>query len=195
MFVLITFPGKRNTSLAFFTSHERSLLKTTWGSQSTRLHRDSFLPFASCILCLQPSRDPVACSSHGDIFCRECIVSNLLAQRKEIKRLEKEEERRRREEEENELGRAEEEKERNVREFEDTMMGLEGSTQKKNNSTTSRADDRRDTGGRGTKRKFELDEEQILQNAKDERAKARKAIDEEKVPPPSPRPVHTHQRI
>ncbi|KAL8883656.1 MAG: hypothetical protein Q9215_008109, partial [Flavoplaca cf. flavocitrina] len=175
--------SKRNTSLAFFTSHERSLLKTTWGSQSTRLHRDSFLPFASCILCLQPSRDPVACSSHGDIFCRECIVSNLLAQRKEIKRLEKEEERRRREDEENEMGRAEEERERSVREFEDTMMGLGGSThgtQRKNNSTTPTMNDGRDTEGRGTKRKFELDEEQILQNSKDERAKARKAIDEEK---------------
>ncbi|KAL8748436.1 MAG: hypothetical protein Q9199_008196, partial [Rusavskia elegans] len=175
--------SKRNTSLAFFTSHERSLLKTTWGSQSTRLNRDSFLPFASCILCLQPSREPVACASHGDIFCRECIVSNLLAQRKEIKRLEKEDERRRREDEENETGRAEEEKERSVREFEATMMGLEGSThatQKKNNTTSSTLDDRRDSEGRGTKRKFELDEEQMLKNNKDERAKARKAIDEEK---------------
>ncbi|KAI4219853.1 MAG: hypothetical protein LQ349_008242 [Xanthoria aureola] len=176
--------SKRNTSLAFFTSHERSLLKTTWGSQSTRLNRDSFLPFASCILCLQPSRDPVACASHGDIFCRECIVSNLLAQRKEIKRLEREDERRRREDEENEWGRAEEEKERSVREFEATMMGLEGSAQasqkKKNNTTPLTADDGQHSEGRGTKRKFELDEEQMLQNSKDERAKARKAIDEEK---------------
>lgn len=82
------------------------------------------------------------------------------------------------------MGRAEEEKERSVREFEATMMGLEGSahaSQKKNNTTASTADDRRDGEGRGTKRKFELDEEQMLQNSKDERAKARKAIDEEKV--------------
>ncbi|KAL8664095.1 MAG: hypothetical protein Q9168_007975 [Polycauliona sp. 1 TL-2023] len=176
--------SKRNTSLAFFTSHERSLLKTTWGSQSTRLNRDSFLPFASCVLCLQPSRDPVACSSHGDIFCRECIVSNLLAQRKEIKRLEKEGERRRQEDEENATGRAEEERERSVREFEATMMGLEGSsakpTKKKGNNSASLEETKRDTEGRGVKRKFELDEEQMLQNTKDERAKARKAIDDEK---------------
>ncbi|KAL8992553.1 MAG: hypothetical protein Q9169_007008 [Polycauliona sp. 2 TL-2023] len=177
--------SKRNTSLAFFTSHERSLLKTTWGSQSTRLNRDSFLPFASCVLCLQPSRDPVACSSHGDIFCRECIVSNLLAQRKEIKRLEKDSERRRRENEENETGRAEEEKERSVREFEATMMGLEASntqaTKSKDHGRIGVADNRRDSEGRGVKRKFELDEEQILQNTKDERVKARKAIDDEKA--------------
>ncbi|KAL8774310.1 MAG: hypothetical protein Q9209_001061 [Squamulea sp. 1 TL-2023] len=173
---------KRNTSLAFFTAHERSLLKTTWGSQSTRLSRDSFLPFASCALCLQPSRDPVACASHGDIFCRECIVSNLLAQRKEIKRLEQEDERRRLQIEENERGRAEEEKERSVREFEATMMGLDGSAQTKRNHNTNatKENDGTNTGDRGVKRKFELDEEQILQNAQDERAKARKAIDDEK---------------
>lgn len=98
------------------------------------------------------------------------------------------------------MGRAEEEKERSVREFEATMMGLERSThssQKKNNTTSSPADDRRDSEGRGTKRKFELDEEQMLQNNKDERAKARKAIDEEKVRPFPPNPpiplIHQYQ--
>ncbi|KAL8687478.1 MAG: hypothetical protein Q9224_005141 [Gallowayella concinna] len=178
--------SKRNTSLAFFTAHERSLLKTTWGSQSTRLSRDSFLPFASCALCLQPSRDPVACASHGDIFCRECIVSNLLAQRKELVRLENEDGRRRREAEENEGTRAEEERERSVREFERTMMGLEGKPVRKG-STSLKEAERRDPEARGVKRKFELDEEQMLQNAKDERAKARKAIDDENLAPkPSP---------
>ncbi|KAL8798410.1 MAG: hypothetical protein Q9200_007780, partial [Gallowayella weberi] len=170
--------SKRNTSLAFFTAHERSLLKTTWGSQSTRLSRDSFLPFASCALCLQPSRDPVACASHGDIFCRECIVANLLAQRKELLRLEKEDERRRKEDEENEGKRAEEERERSIREFETTMMGLEGKPVR-NGGTSVKEEERKDRGARGIKRKFELDEEQMLQNAKDERAKARKAIDDE----------------
>ncbi|KAL8867483.1 MAG: hypothetical protein Q9174_005637, partial [Haloplaca sp. 1 TL-2023] len=121
-------PGKRNTSLAFFTAHERNQLKSHWGSQSTRLSRDSFLPFASCALCLQPSRSPVACASHGDIFCRECIVSNLLAQRGAIKRAEKDEERRKRENEVEENEKAEEERVRSVRDFEKTMMGLEGRT-------------------------------------------------------------------
>ncbi|KAL8738261.1 MAG: hypothetical protein Q9181_000941, partial [Wetmoreana brouardii] len=145
-------PGKRNTSLAFFTSHERNQLKSTWGSQATRLSRDSFLPFASCNLCLQPSRDPVACASHGDIFCRECVVSNLLAQRKEIKRLEKEDERRRRETEDEERGKAEQERERSVQEFEKTMMGLEGTGQNSNRDIVT--DDRRGSEGRGVKRKF-----------------------------------------
>jgi nitric oxide synthase-interacting protein len=83
--------SKRNTSLAFFTAYERSLLRTSWGSQSTRLTRDSFLPFGSCRLCLLSARDPVACSggSKADIFCRECALNDLVAQRKEIKRLER----------------------------------------------------------------------------------------------------------
>ncbi|KAL8935155.1 MAG: hypothetical protein Q9216_005563 [Gyalolechia sp. 2 TL-2023] len=170
--------SKRNTSLAFFTAHERNQLKSTWGSQATRLTRDSFLPFASCNLCLQPSRDAVACASHGDIFCRECIVSNLLAQRKEIKRLEKEDEKRKKEDDENATEKLEEEKERSVREFERTMMGLEGTGQQGKNKTSLAKGEA--SQSRGVKRKFELNEEEMLKNAKEERVKARKAIDDEK---------------
>jgi len=173
--------GKRNTSLAFFTSHERSLLKSSWGSQATRLSRDSFLPFASCRLCLQIARDPVACAANGDIFCRECIVSNLLAQRKEIMRLEKEQERQRLEGEEQARDRAEEEKERAVNEFEKVMMGLEGGSQKKPTVNLDKDREESITESRGVKRKFELNEEEMLKNAKEERAKARKALDDEKV--------------
>ena len=181
--MLIDFLGKRNTSLAFFTSHERSLLKSTWGSQATRLSRDSFLPFASCQLCLQIARDPVACASHGDIFCKECAVSNLLAQGKEIKRLKKEDERRQKESEQAELERGAKEKERAVEQFERTMMGLEGAAKRTSEDRGSARNDNGDTEseGRGVKRKFELDEDEMLKNAKEERAKARKALDEEKV--------------
>ncbi len=175
-------PGKRNTSLAFFTSHERSLLKSTWGSQATRLSRDSFIPFASCQLCLQVARDPVACASNADIFCRECIVSNLLAQRKEIKRLEKEDARRRKEEEEAKRARGEEEKGRAVEEFERVIMGMEGAVKKGPNTNQAGIEvGAEKAGGRGVKRKFELDEDEMLKNAMEERVKARKALDEEKV--------------
>lgn len=101
-------------------------------------------------------------------------MSNLLAQRKEIKRLEKEDERRRREEEELGRERTEEEKERAVKDFEEVMMGLE---KKKEGGGGDRETGER----RGVKRKFELDEEEMLRNAKEERGRARKAIDEEKV--------------
>ncbi|KAH8688044.1 hypothetical protein GQ44DRAFT_638397, partial [Phaeosphaeriaceae sp. PMI808] len=64
-----------------FTSHERNALKDRWGSQTSRLTRDSFLPFSSCQLCLLPSINPVCCPL-GDLFCRECAMTNLLTQRK-----------------------------------------------------------------------------------------------------------------
>ncbi|KAL8370216.1 hypothetical protein RB595_000552 [Gaeumannomyces hyphopodioides] len=74
-----------NTSRAVFTSYERSQAKAAWGASSARLSRESFSPFASCSLCLEAAVEPVACP-RGDIFCRECALSNILAQKKEIKR-------------------------------------------------------------------------------------------------------------
>ncbi|KAJ9667004.1 hypothetical protein H2201_002837 [Coniosporium apollinis] len=179
--------SKRNTSLAFFTSHERSQLRGTWGTRSTRLSRDSFLPFGSCQLCLLPSRDPVACT-HGDVFCRECAVSNLLAQRKEIKRIEKEREARLREEEEEKEREEERARERAVREFEAVQMGL-GSKLGKGREIVGRETgkvvieemiDGADGGKRGAKRKFEIDEEELLRVAAEERGRAKRALSEEK---------------
>ena len=109
-------------------------------------------------------------------------MSNLLAQRKEIKRLEKEDERRRKEEEEVERERTEEEKGRAILEFEKVMMGMEGGAKKNaNRSGAGKEEEAVQNGERGTKRKFELDEEEMLKNSREERAKARKAMDEEKV--------------
>ena len=109
-------------------------------------------------------------------------MSNLLAQRKEIKRLEKEDARRRKEEEDEERVRGEEAKGRAVEEFERVMMGMEGGVKKgdmEKQSGTEEGAGKKD--GRGVKRKFELDEDEMLKNAMEERAKARKALDEEKV--------------
>ena len=121
----------------------------------------------------------MACASHGDIFCRECAVNNLLAQGKEIKRLKKEDERRQKEAEEQELERGTEEKERAIEQFERTMMGLEGGAKKSAKRTD--VEDPAGSEGRGVKRKFELDEDEMSKNVKEERAKARKSLDEESV--------------
>lgn len=95
--------------------------------------------------------------------------------------MEKEDERRRLELEEEERQRGEEEKGRAVVEFERVMMGLEGGAKKKKPSGNTKNDSLAEKEDRGVKRKFELDEEEMLKNAKEERAKARKALDEEKV--------------
>lgn len=109
-------------------------------------------------------------------------MSNLLAQRNEIKRLEKDESRRRKEEEEEDRARGEEEKEKSIEEFERVMMGMEGTTKKATNTIASTDNGEiKGESQRGVKRKFELDEDEMLKNAKAERAKARVALDEEKV--------------
>lgn len=126
----------------------------------------------------------MACASHGDIFCKECIVNNLLAQGKEIKRIKKEDERRQKVAQEEELERAAEEKQKAVEEFEKTMMGLEGGDKRNSKAIGTRVgkdEELERAEGRGVKRKFELDEDKMLKNAKEERAKARKALDDEKV--------------
>lgn len=118
--------SKRNTSLPHFTSYERSLLRNSWGTQRGTIGRDSFLPFGSCRLCLHPSRAPsVACARNGDLFCRECAINDLLSQRKEISRLEKEKEEARRRIEEDNGREAEEARGREVKEFEMVSMGFD----------------------------------------------------------------------
>ncbi|PGH13381.1 hypothetical protein AJ79_03660 [Helicocarpus griseus UAMH5409] len=176
--------SKRNTSLPHFTSYERSLLRSTWGTQSTRLSRESFLPFSSCRLCLLPARAPVvACATNGDLFCRECAVNDLLAQRKEIKRLERERELAERDKEEGEDRLAEEARERELREFEMVSMGLEDRKRKSNADADSGGGE--DAGANGEvarkrRKGFELDEKTMRDIAREERDRMRKEIERER---------------
>ncbi|PQE14310.1 Nitric oxide synthase-interacting protein [Rutstroemia sp. NJR-2017a BBW] len=176
--------SKRNTSRAVFTSHEREMARSAWTSNSARLSRDSFLPFASCRLCLLPARSPVSCP-HGDIFCRECALSNILTQKKEIKRAEKNKEKEDRDAEEDRMREDAEARERAVKEFEKVQMGLEakggGKIVGREGGKIMVEEEEVGVGKRGEKRKFELDEEELLRIAMEERTKARKAIDDEKA--------------
>ena len=115
-------------------------------------------------------------------------MENILAQKKDIKRLEKVKEKEDKEADE-EVGRAEEEaKQRAVQEFEKIQMGLEaktgGSSSAKNivGREGGKIVVEEDVEGkRGEKRKFVLDEDELLRIARDDRSKARKALDDEKV--------------
>ena len=115
--------SKRNTASSFFTTFERTLLKKDYGTLKGRLASTSFRSFDACKLCLARSRSPVICPSHGDLFCRECIMENLVSQRQQIKQFERELDKRKREEEEMEVTNEEEVKERAVKDFEDVQMG------------------------------------------------------------------------
>ncbi|KAF1847670.1 uncharacterized protein K460DRAFT_363725 [Cucurbitaria berberidis CBS 394.84] len=174
-----------------FTSHERNALKDRWGSQATRLTRDSFLPFGSCQLCLLPSVDPVCCP-HGDLFCRECAMTNLLAQRKEMKRMEKLAERQKLEDVDQKEREDEAARVRSVQEFEAVQMGLsvkvggasrivgreDGEIIVEQDAPKSGEDS---SESRGTKRKFRIDEEELKRIASEEQSKAKRTLSAERT--------------
>lgn len=168
------------------------MARAAWGSSTARLSRESFLPFASCWLCLEPAIDPVACAL-GDIFCRECALNNILAQKKEIKRAEKAREQEERDAQEDKTRQDAEAQERAIREFELTQAGLSikrestssgrGKTEPPEREAQSETPKNgQELGPRtGEKRKFSLDPDEVARIAQEERAKARRAIDDEKV--------------
>ncbi|RYP02668.1 hypothetical protein DL765_010703 [Monosporascus sp. GIB2] len=183
--------SKRNTSRAVFTSHERELARRAWGSTSARLSRESFLPFASCALCLEVARDPVACATRGDLFCRECALSNILSQKREARRLERARELEAREARDARARADEEARERAVREFEMVQSGLDvkgragagkpddgdGRTPRNNSNGDGDGDDKRPG-----KRKLPLDVDELARAAAEEdRRKARRLLDAERA--------------
>ncbi|GKT53586.1 RING finger domain-containing protein [Colletotrichum tofieldiae] len=179
--------SKRNTSRSVFTSYERDMAKAAWASTSARLSRDSFLPFGSCYLCLEIARDPVSCS-HGDIFCRECAVANLLAQKKEIKRLERARDKAEQEILEAQVRQDADAQERAIKEFEKIQAGFNTSSVAVPSSSGLASKEDVTTGAdadsvtrQGTKRKFILDQDELERIAKEDRTKAQKSIDEEKA--------------
>ena len=115
-------------------------------------------------------------------------MNNILAQKKEIKRLEKAREDEEKIVEEDRVKEEAEAKQRAVQEFEKIQMGLEA---KIGAVSTGKIIGREDGkilveedifgGKRGEKRKFVLDEDELLRIAQEERTKARKAINDEKV--------------
>ncbi|KAJ0166291.1 Nitric oxide synthase-interacting protein [Colletotrichum tanaceti] len=180
--------SKRNTSRSVFTSYERDMAKAAWASTSARLSRESFLPFGSCYLCLEIAREPVSCN-HGDVFCRECAVANLLAQKKEIKRVERARDKAEQEILDAQARQDAEAQERAVKEFEKIQAGLDPSSSVTSLTPSGLAPREDATTGtdtdvpmkQGTKRKFILDQDELEKIAKEDRAKAQKSIDEERA--------------
>lgn len=80
--------SKNNTANSVFTYHERQKLKE-YGTVSARLGQDSMKAFDKCTLCLQKVQEPYACAE-GHIFCKECLLGNVLDQQKRIKSEEEE---------------------------------------------------------------------------------------------------------
>ncbi|CAE6446371.1 unnamed protein product [Rhizoctonia solani] len=79
--------------------------------------------FDACTLCLQQAREPVACGE-GHIYCKECIYTDLLSQKKDIKRFKSKLEELQREEEAEKARAAQAARDRVLRDFEKNQMGL-----------------------------------------------------------------------
>lgn len=115
-------------------------------------------------------------------------MTNLLAQRKEMKRLEKLNERLKLENEDQKGREDEEARVRAIDDFEAVQMGLSvkaGASarvvgRKDGKIMVEQEHDANDAGSRGTKRKFEIDEEELKRIASDERSKAKRNLDEER---------------
>ena len=79
--------------------------------------------FDACSLCLQRARDPMACP-RGHLYCRECVLSDLLTQKKDIKRHQAKLEAMAREEEEQKIQAKAAARERVLMDFERKHIGL-----------------------------------------------------------------------
>ncbi|KAH9993328.1 hypothetical protein BJV74DRAFT_833540 [Russula compacta] len=138
--------SKNNTASSIFSYAERK--KLDYGTKGQRLGNESMRKFNACALCLQRARDPLACQE-GHLFCKECAYTDLLTQKKDIKR-QKERLQALKKEAELEKARAKEAaRGRVLADFEKGQLGLAAVA----TVTTSGAE----VTGRGTKRKFAFD--------------------------------------
>ncbi|KAF8317897.1 hypothetical protein DL93DRAFT_479799 [Clavulina sp. PMI_390] len=169
--------SRNNTASSVFTYAEYKKLDAHYGTKKQRLGAESMRQFDACSLCLQRARDPVACQ-RGHIYCRECALSDLLSQKKDIKRHQAKLEAMAREEEEQKAQARLAARERVVQDFEKRHLGL-GSTSKKAASTED-AEPSADAP-RGTKRKFDFDQEAVDKAADEAEAAALRQIEVEQA--------------
>ncbi|KAF9233363.1 hypothetical protein BU15DRAFT_90389 [Melanogaster broomeanus] len=113
--------SKNNTASSVFSYAEKQ--KTEYGTKRQRLGNESMKNFDACALCLQRARDPMACD-HGHLFCKECAYTDLLSQKKDIKRQKERLEQLRKDAEEEKQRALEAARERVLQDFEKGQLGL-----------------------------------------------------------------------
>ncbi|CAK86095.1 unnamed protein product (macronuclear) [Paramecium tetraurelia] len=77
--------SKNNTANPVFTYAERKMVKD-FGTQNSRVGSDSQRPFDFCYLCISRVIEPLTCEK-GHLFCRECIIQNMVKQKQENEKL------------------------------------------------------------------------------------------------------------
>jgi nitric oxide synthase-interacting protein len=76
--------SRNNTANSVFTYAEKKMLDKEYGVKKSRIGQDSQRDFHQCNLCLMTVVEPVSCLQ-GHLFCKSCIMSNMLDQKKNIK--------------------------------------------------------------------------------------------------------------
>ncbi|CAG8488599.1 6617_t:CDS:2 [Acaulospora colombiana] len=195
--------SKNNTALSFFTYAEGKALE--YGTKKQRLGRESMREYDACFLCLQRARDPVCCTQ-GHLFCRECILENILAQKKEIKRQQLILESRVKDEAEEAKRKEELAKEAVIQDFERQQVriapfgpsGSSNDVQKtsdnnksleliRSDSRSARSNKGAESSQTGKKRSFQLDEEEIAAIAERDVEEASKKLEEERLAATKPK--------
>ncbi|KAG6337011.1 hypothetical protein ID866_2071 [Astraeus odoratus] len=141
--------SKNNTASSVFSYEEKR--KTEYGTKRQRLGNESMRNFDACALCLQRARDPIACDQ-GHLFCKECAYTDLLTQKKDMKRQKERLEKLKRDAEEEKERVLEAARERVLKDFEKGQHGL--SSDLKGIVTTSGSDAKESRLG---KRKLDFD--------------------------------------
>lgn len=76
--------SRNNTANSVFTYAEKRMLDKDYGVRKARIGQDSQRDFSQCHLCLNIATEPVSCLK-GHLFCRDCIMNNMLEQKKNIR--------------------------------------------------------------------------------------------------------------
>ncbi|KAK5575981.1 hypothetical protein RB653_007117 [Dictyostelium firmibasis] len=146
-----------------FSNYERQLLK--YGTTTERLGKDSIKNFDSCTLCLNDVIIPVICNK-GHIFCKECILTSLIDQKKEIKRKEKEWDQYQNKLKYEEDLKLEKQHQDSIKDFEKNVLTLEGIGNDNNNNITTTTTTTTTTGtNNNNKEKIEIVEKDIKLNS------------------------------
>ncbi|KAI6145175.1 hypothetical protein BKA82DRAFT_4170659 [Pisolithus tinctorius] len=141
--------SKNNTASSVFSYAEKQ--KTEYGTKRQRLGNESMRNFDACALCLQRARDPVACDQ-GHLFCKECVYTDLLTQKKDMKRQKERLEKLRKEADEEKERALEAARERVLKDFEQGQLTLSSGVA--NAATTSGSNAKEARPG---KRKLDFD--------------------------------------
>ncbi len=126
--------SKNASTRAFLTTQEKRKFQG-YGTTTQRLSADSFLPFDGCNLCLKSCRIPVVTPS-GFLYCKECILTNILEQKKQVKQWKSYEKQKQELEKQKKVSEQQESEQSKLKQFESLAEGFHLKTVNEQHSST-----------------------------------------------------------